>query len=70
MNNTEAVLVSTNPLLKGNEPVHLTLVQQFLLPYLPYMEAFWWMVFFCTLLYLSLEYVAKPLWHRSGGPRA
>ncbi|MCG3772856.1 MAG: hypothetical protein JW384_04079 [Nitrosomonadaceae bacterium] len=64
MTNEGVALISTSPLQEGNSPVQLTAVQEFLLPYLPYLESAWWMVFFCTLLYLSFEYVVKPLWHR------
>ena len=64
MTNESVALISTSPLQEGNSPVQLTAVQEFLLPYLPYLESAWWMVFFCALLYLSFEYVVKPLWQR------
>jgi hypothetical protein len=49
------------PGLEGNQPVTPTPLQQILMPYVPFIEIFWWGVWLGTFVYVVTKYIAKPL---------
>jgi hypothetical protein len=49
------------PGLEGNSPVTFTSLQSFMLPYLPFITVFYWVLWFGILYYLVFTYVIKPL---------
>ena len=47
--------------LEGNPPAELNAVQLFLEPYVNYIIAFWWILWWSVLIYMVVRYLVLPL---------